>query len=148
MHRNNLLKLLFINDNNSKDIVATFHKSLESLFSFLRSTRIKYIKCIKPNYKKESMVFNNEFVANKLKASGILQSIQLSNYLFPYNIFIDQFDQKYGFIKNFKKSNLSKFLRKVKTRYLFNNEVKFTIISINSHNDLACDNNLTAKCES
>lgn len=101
----------------SNNLVGYFKRNLEDLFGIIRKTRVKYIKCIKPNSKKLPFVIENELVHSQLKSGGVLESIELSKVLFPYMLEIEDFRQRYPF------SDLTEpYLTKGKTTIFFNNE--------------------------
>lgn len=75
--------------------VRSFSKNMNGLFSLLSSTNIKYIKCIKPNSNKSPLVFDKCIVLKQLRANGIIQGVKLSKHLYPYMMFIDEFEERY-----------------------------------------------------
>lgn len=101
----------------SNNLVGYFKRNLEDLFSIVRKTRVKYIKCIKPNSKKLPFVLENELVHSQLKSGGVLESIELSKILFPYTLEAEEFRRRYPF-SDFTEP----YLAKGKTIVFFNNE--------------------------
>lgn len=109
------------------NVVGSFRKSLISLFNILNKTEIKYIKCIKPNQTKTQLYFCRNTIEKQLKANGILQTIQLSKYLYPCSMYIDEFESRYcDIFTNTDIIGVSEVLSGVirgKTRCFFNNKI-------------------------
>ncbi|ELA41271.1 uncharacterized protein VICG_01644 [Vittaforma corneae ATCC 50505] len=80
-----------------ENVVGTFRSSLNHLFGVIRNTRVKYIKCIKPNSGKTPLMFDGELVAKQLRSGGVLESIELSKHLFPYVLDFPTFAVRYPF---------------------------------------------------
>ncbi|KAI5170421.1 hypothetical protein PAEPH01_1419 [Pancytospora epiphaga] len=108
----------------STSVVKSFQNNLHSLFLYLEKTTIKYVKCIRPNSEKAPLFIDKELVKTQLKANGVLQSVELSRSLFPYSMFIDDFDERYG-------DSIRESLKMVRgnTRYFFNNRT-FNILEM------------------
>lgn len=81
-----------------EDVVGTFRGSLDSLFSIVKKTRVKYIKCIKPNARKAPLEFEGALVAHQLRSGGILESIRLGKCLFPHAMSYEAFKLRYPFM--------------------------------------------------
>lgn len=100
----------------SKNIVGSFRNSLNNLFNIIEKTRVKYVKCIKPNTTKAPFTFDEKVVLKQLKCCGIFESVVLSRYLFPHAMKYASFKARYPF------SDLKeKYLTIGKTRVFFNN---------------------------
>lgn len=100
----------------SKSLVLEFKSSLDNLFGIARNTRVKYIKCIKPNLNKEANSFDVKTVMLQLRNSGIFQAISLSKHLFPYTLLLSDFQNRYPF------SDLSEsYLTRGNSYVFFNN---------------------------
>ncbi|KAM0680316.1 Myosin type-2 heavy chain 1 [Glugoides intestinalis] len=110
-------KYLFSVATTSKNTVGSFRNSLNNLFNIIEKTRVKYVKCIKPNTTKAAFVFDKEVVLKQLKCCGIFESVVLSRYLFPHAMKCASFKARYPF------SDLKeKYLTIGKTRVFFNND--------------------------
>lgn len=81
----------------SDNVVATFRISLNHLFEIISKTRVKYIKCIKPNGSKIPLEFDDDLVAKQLRSSGVIESIELSRHVYPYQFDIATFINRYPF---------------------------------------------------
>lgn len=125
----------------SSNLVGYFKKNLEDLFEIIRKTRVRYIKCIKPNKEKLPFVIDNELVHSQLKSGGVLESIELSKVLFPYMLEIAEFKRRYPF------SDLTEpYLTKGKTIIFFNNEGLNDLEFKRDQMLSRCDNNILALC--
>lgn len=80
-----------------ENVVGTFRSSLNHLFGIIKNTRVKYIKCIKPNSSKTPFAFDGELVAKQLRSGGVLESVELSKHLFPYVLDFSAFSARYPF---------------------------------------------------
>lgn len=103
---------------NGDNVIGHFKENLDYLFAIIKKTRIKYIKCIKPNNMKLPMQFDENIVYLQLKSSGVLDSICLSRFLYPHSFEIEEFSAKYPFY-DFSNSNL---VIKGKTKVFLNND--------------------------
>lgn len=83
----------------SKNVIGSFRSNLDHLFGIVNQTRVKYIKCIKPNSNKKPFEFETETVLKQLRSGGILESIKLSKHVFPYSLEISEFIKRYPFMK-------------------------------------------------
>lgn len=90
----NFLKNSLITCNN---LVGSFKNSLIELFDIIKNTRVKYIKCIKPNSNKQPLEFDEALILKQLKSGGVLESIELSKRLFPYIFDFNTFLNRYPF---------------------------------------------------
>lgn len=72
-----------------------FKQSLSELMTTLYSTKVHYIRCIKPNEEKRPFYFDAHFVLQQLQACGVLETIRISAAGFPgrwsFIDFIDRF---------------------------------------------------------
>jgi len=82
--------------------------SLNDLMETLKSTTPHYIRCIKPNEKKESFGFDPVHVLQQLRACGVLETIKISAAGYPSRSFIDEFVDRYKVLvhsKNWDREN-------------------------------------------
>lgn len=66
-----------------KNTGLAFKASLNELMEVMGSTRMHYIRCIKPNQSKEPLLFDSPFVVQQLRACGIIETIRISSAGFP-----------------------------------------------------------------
>ena len=57
--------------------------SLDSLILALKSSDVHYIRCIKPNTQCQPGVFDRKYVMSQLVASGIIETVEVSQQGFP-----------------------------------------------------------------
>ncbi|KAJ8042866.1 Unconventional myosin-XIX [Holothuria leucospilota] len=74
-----------------KTVISKFKNSLDDLMKTLRNTTPHYIRCIKPNYQCALDVFDSEFVANQLRACGVMETIAISRAGYPHKISFREF---------------------------------------------------------
>lgn len=72
-----------------------FRTQLEDLLATLRSTKLHYIKCIKPNASKSPFDFVNTLTLEQLQYSGILEVVRIRREGYPIRIGIDEFASKF-----------------------------------------------------
>jgi len=56
---------------------STFSKALKKLMKTLQETEPLFIRCVNPNKKKSSKVFNRRFVEDQLRSSGIWEALRI-----------------------------------------------------------------------
>ncbi|EJW01562.1 hypothetical protein EDEG_00414 [Edhazardia aedis USNM 41457] len=78
-------------------ILKTFKLSLDDLFRKLSKSKILYIRCIKPN-KFNKTDFDSEYVLRQLKASGIIETIEISKRTYSHYLLYDDFLERYAII--------------------------------------------------
>ncbi|KAI5148507.1 myosin V [Enteropsectra breve] len=117
----------------SDTVIESFRKNQDYLFSTLNKTRIKYIKCIKPNDEKLPFVFDAEFVQKQLLANGIMQAVELSKSLFSYSLFIDEFDEQYRGL------DFGNDLVRGQTRIFFNNRTFKCLVMAKENYQKRCE---------
>lgn len=105
----------------SADIVKSFRENIRGLFCLLSGTRVKYVKCIKPNGTKSPLVFDDRLVSDQLKSNGILQAVELSKRLYPHSMFVDEFDRRYGILNGTDGTDGADGLIRGTRRCFFNN---------------------------
>ena len=97
---------LFIKSNEGikkkKTVMIQFRKSLNNLMKTINVTSPHYIRCIKPNDKNKSDIFNRIRVNDQLKYSGILEAVKVARAGYPIRFKKDLFDIKYFMISDYK----------------------------------------------
>lgn len=74
---------------------AAFKSSLAQLMQTIRSTRVHYVRCIKPNEQKRPRSFDGPFVVQQLRACGILETIRISSAGYPGRWAFEDFFTRY-----------------------------------------------------
>jgi len=128
---------------NGDNVIGHFKENLDYLFAIIKKTRIKYIKCIKPNNMKLPMQFDKDIVYSQLKSSGVLDSICLSRFLYPHSFEIEDFSAKYPFY-DFSKTNL---VIKGKTKVFLNNDALNELELKKTHFVTELANNIKLFCK-
>ncbi|CAM5156263.1 unnamed protein product [Eretmochelys imbricata] len=77
-------------------LVSRFQQSLQDLTAKLRRSHTFFIRCITPNPKKLSDVFDVEYVTCQLRHSGILEAIHIRKEGYPIRIPFQHFLVRYG----------------------------------------------------
>ncbi|KAJ7416499.1 Unconventional myosin-Vb [Willisornis vidua] len=78
-----------------KCISSQFKASLNRLMEVLGSTSPHYIRCIKPNDRKEPFVFDSRRAVEQLRACGVLETIQISASGYPSRWTYQEFLERY-----------------------------------------------------
>lgn len=81
--------------NRKPTLSGVFKSSLNQLMRTIHSTNVHYIRCIKPNAKKEAWEFDSSMVLSQLQACGILETLQLSAAGYPARQTYDEFAKRY-----------------------------------------------------
>jgi len=82
-------------------VAYKFRDQLQSLVAVLETTSPHYIRCIKPNDKKKSNEFDDNFVLNQLHALGIMQTVEMRQQGFAHRQTFIQFLDRYLMLLNF-----------------------------------------------
>uniref|UniRef100_K7FSJ5 Myosin XVA n=1 Tax=Pelodiscus sinensis TaxID=13735 RepID=K7FSJ5_PELSI len=76
-------------------VAAKFQQSLLDLVEKMERCNPFFVRCLKPNNKKEPAVFEADIVSSQLRYSGILETIRIRKEGFPvripFHIFIDRY---------------------------------------------------------
>ncbi|OWK52135.1 Unconventional myosin-XV [Lonchura striata] len=87
-------------------LVSKFQQSLQDLTAKLRGSHAFFIRCITPNPRKLSNVFDVEYVNCQLRHSGILEAIHILKEGFPVHLPFQSFLARYGLLAGSKPSSL------------------------------------------
>ena len=99
-----------------------FKKQLDQLFIEFDESNNKYIKCIKPNDKKEPNNFEKNYVLEQLNYGGILETIKIKNQGYPIHQSKEDFYNKYKWlIPEVNNKQLNEEIIQKMVRYLKNN---------------------------
>ncbi|CAI5744042.1 unnamed protein product [Peronospora destructor] len=60
-----------------------FKESLTELMATINSTRVHYVRCIKPNPIKSSTVMDQSMVVSQLRCAGVIEAIRISRAAYP-----------------------------------------------------------------
>ncbi|XP_064584955.1 myosin XVB [Zonotrichia leucophrys gambelii] len=87
-------------------LVSKFQQSLQDLTARLRGSHAFFIRCITPNPRKLSNVFDVEYVNCQLRHSGILEAIHILKEGFPVHLPFQSFLARYGLLAGSSPSSL------------------------------------------
>ncbi|XP_067859862.1 unconventional myosin-XV [Heptranchias perlo] len=76
-------------------VAAKFQQSLMELVEKMESCNPFFVRCIKPNNKKEAELFEVDVVSSQLRYSGILETIRIRKDGYPVRITFDNFIKRY-----------------------------------------------------
>ncbi|NWH56890.1 MYO15 protein, partial [Geococcyx californianus] len=79
-------------------LVSKFQQSLQDLTAKLRRSHVFFIRCITPNPKKLSNIFDVEYVTSQLRHSGILEAIRIRKERYPVRLPFQNFLARYGIL--------------------------------------------------
>ncbi|NXT29456.1 MYO15 protein, partial [Syrrhaptes paradoxus] len=79
-------------------LVSKFQQSLQDLTAKLRRSHAFFIRCITPNPKKLSNIFDVEYVSRQLRHSGILEAIHIRKEGYPVRLPFQNFLARYGLL--------------------------------------------------
>ncbi|NWQ89731.1 MYO15 protein, partial [Burhinus bistriatus] len=79
-------------------LVSKFQQSLQDLTAKLRRSHAFFIRCITPNPKKLSNIFDVEYVTCQLRHSGILEAIRIRKEGYPVRLPFQNFLARYGLL--------------------------------------------------
>ncbi|NWV51120.1 MYO15 protein, partial [Daphoenositta chrysoptera] len=87
-------------------LVSKFQQSLQDLTAKLRGSHAFFIRCITPNPRKLSNVFDVEYVNSQLRHSGILEAIHIHKEGYPVRLPFQSFLARYGLLAGSRPSSL------------------------------------------
>ncbi|NWY60746.1 MYO15 protein, partial [Chionis minor] len=79
-------------------LVSKFQQSLQDLTAKLRRSHAFFIRCITPNPKKLSNIFDVEYVSCQLRHSGIMEAIHIRKEGYPVRLPFQNFLARYGLL--------------------------------------------------
>ncbi len=104
-----LLNDLFVNGNinknkksKNKTLGKQFISDLSKLIKAINSTKPIYIRCIKPNNKKQKHFWNAKKVLNQIKSGGLFSAIGIRQKGFSYRQNFNEFVKRYKWCVNNK----------------------------------------------
>ncbi|NWZ82164.1 MYO15 protein, partial [Poecile atricapillus] len=87
-------------------LVSKFQQSLEDLTAKLKGSHAFFIRCITPNPRKLSNIFDVEYVNCQLRHSGILEAIHIRKEGYPVRLPFQSFLARYGFLAGSRPSGM------------------------------------------
>ncbi|NWX29038.1 MYO15 protein, partial [Notiomystis cincta] len=87
-------------------LVSKFQQSLQDLTAKLRGSHAFFIRCISPNPRKLSNIFDVEYVSCQLRHSGILEAIHIQKEGYPVHLPFHSFLARYGLLAGSRPSSL------------------------------------------
>ncbi|NWW68926.1 MYO15 protein, partial [Ifrita kowaldi] len=87
-------------------LVSKFQQSLQDLTAKLRGSHAFFIRCITPNPRKLSNIFDVEYVSCQLRHSGILEAIHIQKEGYPVRLPFQSFLARYGLLAGSRPSSL------------------------------------------
>lgn len=117
---NSFVKEIVISREGKKTTLGSFFKkSLHELMNLLSTTRIHYVRCIKPSQLKQPLQYDEHQVLQQLCSCGVLETIKMSCVGFPARMTFEEFIERYYILntksnddKEFSKNCLKQFLSK------------------------------------
>ncbi|KAJ2953414.1 hypothetical protein O0L34_g1004 [Tuta absoluta] len=76
-------------------VVDTFRAQLQSLVDMLQATDVWYVRCIKPNEKKEAGLYNDTLVLEQLRYLGMNEIVRIRRDGYPVHLPVEQFQARY-----------------------------------------------------
>uniref|UniRef100_A0A0P6DFS6 Unconventional myosin-X n=1 Tax=Daphnia magna TaxID=35525 RepID=A0A0P6DFS6_9CRUS len=103
---NKFLRTLFAEDismgsetrKKAPTLSAQFKRSLDSLMRTLSACQPFFVRCIKPNELKQSMVFDRELCCRQLRYSGMMETIRIRRAGYPIRHTFREFVERYRFL--------------------------------------------------
>lgn len=71
-------------------VIDAFRKSLNELVSMLKGTKTHFIRCVKPNEKKQANTFIDDVMQRQLYTSGVVQAVKATRSGFPDHLTFDE----------------------------------------------------------
>ncbi|XP_017598698.1 PREDICTED: myosin XVB isoform X1 [Corvus brachyrhynchos] len=87
-------------------LVSKFQQSLQDLTAKLRGSHAFFIRCITPNPRKLSNIFDVEYVNCQLRHAGILEAIHIQKEGYPVRLPFQSFLARYGLLAGCRPSSL------------------------------------------
>lgn len=83
---------------NNKSQSKQFRMQLGDLMTSLEETESRYIRCIKPNGKQVSNMFESPMVIDQLRYSGVFEAVDIRKQGYPFRLKYNQFAARYSCI--------------------------------------------------
>ncbi|XP_047333889.1 myosin-2-like [Impatiens glandulifera] len=85
-------------DPQKQSVGTKFKNQLFKLMQQLEGSTPHFIRCIKPNNKKLSGVYEKDLVLEQLRYGGILEVVRISRYGYPTRVTHQEFARRYAFL--------------------------------------------------
>nr|KYP58834.1 Myosin-J heavy chain [Cajanus cajan] len=85
-------------DSQKQSVGTKFKGQLFKLMHQLESTTPHFIRCIKPNTKHLSRIYDEDLVLQQLKSCGVLEVVRISRAGYPTRMTHQEFSRRYGFL--------------------------------------------------
>ncbi|KAG1696486.1 Unconventional myosin-X [Nymphon striatum] len=109
-------------------VLHKFKSSLDNLLGVISSSKVSYVRCIKPNSSQSKNMFDEKYVESQLRACGVIETISISRMLFPIRFLYSDFIRKYGIV--LRKSKLDHY--KDKENIPFQNQIEERLSRLSS----------------
>uniref|UniRef100_A0A1J3H8X7 Myosin-2 n=1 Tax=Noccaea caerulescens TaxID=107243 RepID=A0A1J3H8X7_NOCCA len=96
-------KPLMISDSTNQTVGTKFKGQLFKLMNTLENTSPHFIRCIKPNSKQLSRVYEEDLVLQQLRCCGVLEVVRISRSGYPTRLTHQEFAGRYGFLLSDKR---------------------------------------------
>ncbi|RXM32519.1 Unconventional myosin-XV [Acipenser ruthenus] len=93
--RQDVLELFVSSKNKAPTVAAKFQQSLLELVEKMERCSSFFVRCIKPNNKKEPSLFETEVVSTQLRYSGIMETIRIRKEGYPVRVPFQTFINRY-----------------------------------------------------
>lgn len=118
MSSNSFVKEMVISREGKKTTLGSFFKkSLHELMNLLSTTRIHYVRCIKPSQLKQPLQYDEHQVLQQLRSCGVLETIRMSCAGFPARMTFEEFIERY-YILDTKSNNDKEFCKNCLEQFL------------------------------
>lgn len=85
-------------DTQKQSVATKFKTQLYKLMQQLEDTTPHFIRCIKPNSKQLSGVYEKDIVLQQLRCCGVLEVVRIARCGYPNRITHQEFAQRFGFL--------------------------------------------------
>lgn len=89
---------IFGNQSHNHSVASKFKGQLFRLVQQLERTTPHFIRCIKPNSKQVSGLYENETVLEQLRCCGVLELVKIARSGYPTRLAHQEFTKRYGFV--------------------------------------------------
>ncbi|CAA7049152.1 unnamed protein product [Microthlaspi erraticum] len=96
-------KPLMLSDSTNQTVGTKFKGQLFKLMNTLENTSPHFIRCIKPNSKQLSRVYEEDLVLQQLRCCGVLEVVRISRSGYPTRLTHQEFAGRYGFLLSDKR---------------------------------------------
>uniref|UniRef100_A0A5S6Q071 Myosin motor domain-containing protein n=1 Tax=Trichuris muris TaxID=70415 RepID=A0A5S6Q071_TRIMR len=86
-------------------VTAALQKDAEQLLCLLDKSFTHFVRCLNPNKRKDPETFDLTFVQLQVKALGLLETLKMQKFGFPYRLTHAEFLKKYSFLRDREPAN-------------------------------------------